>query len=179
MTQAFTGALLDRADDARRRDADWLASLREHPGARAIMAGSRGLQVDGSRLARVPLNGASADFLLGLDAQGPLFAVDEDAPQAGVPPLIGAGGVRGEPPAASADRIGRRQAAMSFSQEDGGLAAYAAALLNWHRRHRFCANCGNPTDVGEAGLVRNCPVCGAEHHPRTDPVVIMLVTDGN
>jgi NAD+ diphosphatase len=174
---AFTGALLDRADDARRRDPEWLASQRAHPGARAIVAGSGGLRVEGSRLARVPLDGAPADFLLGLDADGPLFAVDEDAPAGGVPPLIGAGGPRGEPPATSAERIGLRQAAMVFSQEDGGLAAYTAALLNWHRRHRFCANCGQPTGIGEAGLVRSCPVCGAEHHPRTDPVVIMLVTD--
>ncbi len=176
---AFTGATLDRADDARRRDAAWLASQRAHPGARAIVAGNGGLRVDGAKLARVPLDGAPADLLLGLDAEGPLFALDEDAPADGVPPLIGAGGARGEPPSASADRIGLRQAAMILSQEDGGLAAYTAALLNWHRRHRFCANCGQPTAVGEAGLVRNCPVCGAEHHPRTDPVVIMLVTDGD
>ena len=179
MTQAFTGATLDRADDARRRDAAWLQSLREHPGARAIVAGASGVRVEGSKLARVPLDGARADFLLGLGADGPLFAVDEDAPGDGVTPLIGAGGVRGEPPASSAERIGLRQAALVFSQEDGGLAAYAAALLNWHRRHRFCANCGRPTTIGEGGLVRNCPVCGAEHHPRTDPVVIMLVTDGD
>jgi NAD+ diphosphatase len=178
MTQAFTGAILDRVDDARRRDSDWLASLREHPQARAIVAGSGGVRVNGTKLARVPLNGAPTELLLGLDADGPLFALDEDAPAEGIPPLIGAGGPRGEPPTASAQRIGLRQAAMVFSQEDGGLAAYTAALLNWHRRHRFCANCGQPTVVGEAGLVRKCPACGAEHHPRTDPVVIMLVTDG-
>jgi NAD+ diphosphatase len=179
MTQAFTGAALDRADDARRRDAGWLASLRAHPGARAIVAGTGGVRVDGSRLARVPLDGRPADLLLGLDAEGPLFALDEDAPADGLPPLIGAGGARGEPPAPSADRIGLRHAAMVLSQEDGGLAAYTAALLNWHRRHRFCANCGQPTDVAVAGLERDCPACGAQHHPRTDPVVIMLVTDGD
>ena len=178
MTQAFTGAILDRVDDARRRDPDWLASLREHPQARAIVAGTSGLRVNGTKLSRVPLDGAPTELLLGLDAEGPLFALDEDAPAEGIPPLIGAGGPRGEPPTASAQRIGLRQAAMVFSQEDGGLAAYTAALLNWHRRHRFCANCGQPTNVGEAGLVRRCPACGAEHHPRTDPVVIMLVTDG-
>ena len=57
--------------------------------------------------------------------------------------------------------------------------AYAAALLNWHRRHRFCAACGALSEVGEAGLVRACPRCGTEHHPRTDPVVIMIVADGD
>src|SRR5689334_18515580 len=124
MTQAFTGATLDRADDARRRDPEWLAGAREHPRARAIVAGTGGVRVEGPRLARVPLDGRPADLLLGFDAEGPLFALDEDAPADGLPPLIGAGGQRGEPPAPSADRIGLRQAAMVFSQEDGGLAAY-------------------------------------------------------
>jgi len=71
-----------------------------------------------------------------------------------------------------------REAGALMTQEDGGLVAYAAAIINWHRRHRFCANCGNPTHVGEAGHVRECPRCGAIHHPRTDPVVIMVVHDG-
>jgi NAD+ diphosphatase len=176
---AFTGAVLDRADDGRRRDPEWVAGLREHPGARAIVAGDGGVRVEGRALARVPLDGAASDFLLGLDEHGPLFAVDEDPAGDGVPPLIGAGGRRGEPPAGSGgERVGLREAAMVLSQADGGLIAYAAALLNWHRRHRFCANCGQPTDIVEAGLVRTCPICGAEHHPRTDPVVIMLVSDG-
>jgi NAD+ diphosphatase len=38
---------------------------------------------------------------------------------------------------------------------------------------------GAPTDVAEAGLTRACPRCGTHHHPRTDPVVIMLVEDGD
>jgi len=59
------------------------------------------------------------------------------------------------------------------------MVAHAVGLLNWHRRHRFCANCGAPTEAREAGHVRVCPACGAHHHPRTDPVVIMLVTDGD
>jgi NAD+ diphosphatase len=33
--------------------------------------------------------------------------------------------------------------------------------------------------VTDAGHLRRCPSCGAEHHPRTDPVVIMLVHDGD
>ena len=28
-------------------------------------------------------------------------------------------------------------------------------------------------------MTRRCAACGAQHHPRTDPVVIMLVTDGD
>jgi NAD+ diphosphatase len=200
---AFTGAALDRAGDSRRRDPDWIAEQRAHPGARAVVAGDRGLRVAGARLELVPLAEAerSGDepagpagngepnpgrgrcaypYLLGLDEHGPLFAVDEDPPREGRVPMVGSGGVRGEPPAsAGQDRVPLRQAAALLSHADGGLAAYTAALLNWHRRHRFCAACGHESDIVEGGLTRLCPNCGAEHHPRTDPVVIMLVTDGD
>jgi NAD+ diphosphatase len=56
--------------------------------------------------------------------------------------------------------------------------AEAKALLAWHARHRFCANCGQPTDMAQAGWKRVCPGCNIEHFPRTDPVVIMLAVDG-
>jgi len=56
--------------------------------------------------------------------------------------------------------------------------AEAKALLHWHARHRFCANCGAPSRVVESGWRRDCPACKAQHFPRTDPVVIMLAIDG-
>jgi NAD+ diphosphatase len=179
---AFTGVALDRAGDSRRRDPEWLAEQLAHPGARAVVAGDRGLRIAGDRLELVPLselNGAEP-LLLGLDADGPVFAHDEDPPRDGRVPMVGSGGVRGEPPQGSGeDRMSLRQAAATLSRTDGGLAAYAAALLNWHRRHRYCSACGKPSDIVEGGLTRLCPACAAEHHPRTDPVVIMLVTDGD
>jgi NAD+ diphosphatase len=56
--------------------------------------------------------------------------------------------------------------------------AEAKAILNWHARHRFCANCGALTAAVQGGWRRDCPACSAQHFPRTDPVVIMLATDG-
>jgi NAD+ diphosphatase len=56
--------------------------------------------------------------------------------------------------------------------------AEAKALLHWHARHRFCANCGAPTRVVEGGWRRDCPACNGQHFPRTDPVVIMLAING-
>jgi len=56
--------------------------------------------------------------------------------------------------------------------------AEAKALLAWHARHSHCPNCGARTDVVQAGWRRDCPACGAEHFPRTDPVVIMLAIAG-
>jgi NAD+ diphosphatase len=63
--------------------------------------------------------------------------------------------------------------------EELGLLAMAKSMLDWHRRHRFCANCGAPTEASQAGFRRDCPACAAQHFPRTDPVVIMLVTHGD
>ena len=58
-----------------------------------------------------------------------------------------------------------------------GALAQARALLNWHARHGFCAVCGTATTATLGGLRRDCPHCGAQHFPRTDPVVIMLAVD--
>jgi NAD+ diphosphatase len=64
-------------------------------------------------------------------------------------------------------------------QDQAAMLAAAKALMNWHARHRFCSNCGSPTEVAVAGWRRDCPVCKAIHFPRTDPVVIMLAVDGD
>jgi NAD+ diphosphatase len=60
-----------------------------------------------------------------------------------------------------------------------GVLAQAKSLLHWHARHRFCSQCGAATQAAEAGWKRACPACSAQHFPRTDPVVIMLVCDGD
>ncbi|HEY4985845.1 MAG TPA: NAD(+) diphosphatase [Bradyrhizobium sp.] len=57
--------------------------------------------------------------------------------------------------------------------------AMAKSMVSWHQRHGFCANCGTRTAMKEGGWKRDCPNCKAEHFPRTDPVVIMLVTSGD
>jgi NAD+ diphosphatase len=57
--------------------------------------------------------------------------------------------------------------------------AMAKSMVNWHQRHGYCANCGQRTAMREGGWKRECPGCKAEHFPRTDPVVIMLVTHGD
>jgi NAD+ diphosphatase len=63
--------------------------------------------------------------------------------------------------------------------EELGILAMAKSLLDWHSRHRFCANCGAPTQPAQAGFRRDCAACNAQHFPRTDPVVIMLITRGD
>jgi NAD+ diphosphatase len=63
--------------------------------------------------------------------------------------------------------------------EELGLVATAKSILDWHRRHRFCAACGTRTAPAQSGFRRDCDSCGAQHFPRTDPVAIMLVARGD
>ncbi|MFB9430733.1 NAD(+) diphosphatase [Streptoalloteichus tenebrarius] len=60
---------------------------------------------------------------------------------------------------------------------DAGLLTAAVALLNWHDAAGFCSACGSPTRRVKAGWARDCPACGREEYPRTDPAVICLVHD--
>jgi NAD+ diphosphatase len=159
----FAGEALDRAGP-HRRDEAWLAARLADPATRVVAASEAGVVVDGDRPRMFAVDELPEGLelvLLGVDGDGhAVFAADPGDELPG-------------------ERRGLRDLAPVLSQAEGGMVAHAVGLLNWHRRHRFCANCGAPTVAREAGHVRVCPACGTQHHPRTDPVVIMLVTDGD
>ncbi len=71
-----------------------------------------------------------------------------------------------------------RTAGPSLSRADAGLVVQAQALAEWHRAHRFCPRCGGGLVTGGGGYVLTCEGCSRQQFPRTDPAVIMLVTDG-
>jgi NAD+ diphosphatase len=73
---------------------------------------------------------------------------------------------------------GLREVGALLGDRDAGLLVHAVALANWHATHRHCPRCGGPTGPVKGGAVRRCEADGSEHFPRTDPAVIMLVTDG-
>jgi len=60
---------------------------------------------------------------------------------------------------------------------DSGIVAQARAQLDWHRRNRFCAECGHTMQPERGGQIRRCSGCGKHIFPRTDPVAIMLIID--
>lgn len=68
-----------------------------------------------------------------------------------------------------------RSAVQNLEPHDASILAQAKSMIDWHRRHGFCATCGTPTVLKEAGYMRQCNNCGAQHFPRTDPVVITAV----
>ena len=70
-----------------------------------------------------------------------------------------------------------RSAAEMLSTPEAGILAQGRAQINWHNRHGFCSVCGHATVVLRGGQKRQCPGCQAEHFPRVDPVIIMVVSD--
>ncbi|MDT7545980.1 MAG: diphosphatase [Actinomycetota bacterium] len=73
---------------------------------------------------------------------------------------------------------GLREVGALLDDRDAGLLVHAVGLANWHATHTHCPRCGAPTASTKGGSVRRCSADGTEHFPRTDPAVIMLVTDG-
>jgi NAD+ diphosphatase len=163
LQRPFTGMPLDRASTLR-KDPQEIARLLEMAARRTLLAGRDGIVLHDGELWRTTLTPPDP-ILLGLDRGRALFAADLDAlPEAERRRLL-----------EDSQLISLRDAAANLPRPEAGLAAYLTALLGWHRRHRFCANCGAATEIVEAGYSRHCPRCGADHFPRTDPVVIMTV----
>lgn len=161
MTPGFTGGLLDRADHLRHDDNAFAAALGNWQ-ARLLKLHDFEPEVTQEGLLGWEMLTEAPDeaefVLLGLDNGRPRFAAV--LPGAGAPPPF-----RSPHLFAALDQL-----------QPGEAATYAAArsLIDWHARHRFCANCGSPTGMFRAGWGRRCPSCGAEHFPRVDPVVIMI-----
>lgn len=170
----FAGNPLDRAGD-RRNDADWLAEQGANPEALAMMLwqgrplleetakGPRLAWTDLTR-ARAMVDEADHELFLGLWKGAPVFAVEfEGAADPTTGPVAGHG-VFTE----------LREAAAVLPDADAAMAGAARSLFDWSRRHGFCANCGQPTQLISGGWKRTCPACSTEHFPRVDPVTIML-----
>ncbi|MEO1239143.1 MAG: NAD(+) diphosphatase [Pseudomonadota bacterium] len=121
---------------------------------------------------------------LGRDGDGALFAVDLDrwSPDE-MPETLGAFLDTSEQRHPDLPRgaafVELRTVLAALDARGAELLATAKAVLGWHRSHGFCARCGAPSVMAEAGWQRLCPSCGARHFPRTDPVVIMLILSGD
>jgi NAD+ diphosphatase len=70
-----------------------------------------------------------------------------------------------------------REVGVLLSDRDAGLFVTLQGLANWHASHTHCPLCGSATEPDQSGWVRRCSRDGTEHYPRTDPAVIMAVTD--
>ncbi len=164
---ALSRGTVDRVT-RRRTDRDWIDAAWKDPRTRVLVVWH------GQALARLGDEQAELRFvapeeapdgvrlLLGQDADGIVyFGVDAELPPA-------PGGFRA---------ISLREVGTLLSDRDAGLLTHAVALANWHDTHTHCPVDGTPTVPDPGGHSTTCPADGTEHFPRTDPAVIMLVTD--
>jgi NAD+ diphosphatase len=169
---------LDRMSE-RRDDAAFIAALQHDPEARTlVLVGDNALlQREGDDFHALYTFDEAKRFgepreiaFLGHDGTGGIFASQFD-PEVGTA-LHGQGGLTS---------IDLRSIALQglVSPKMVGALGQAKSVMYWHAHHRFCANCGAPTRVTAAGWRRECESCGTHHFPRTDPVAIMLATDGD
>ena len=147
----FSGPGLDRADYLRANDEE-LRRLAGSPAALELVWRDGLPALDGG--SRLELRSATCtDLFLGLQDGSPVFCSCQgefgDAWKAF--PLLAI-----------------------LEPRDAPLLAAALSLARWHALHRFCANCGNLSEIVRGGWSRRCPACGAEHFPRVDPVAIMI-----
>ncbi|MCB1334109.1 MAG: NAD(+) diphosphatase [Roseivivax sp.] len=191
-TVTFGGSCLDRAADLR-ADVPGLARALTDAAARTILTWRGKILVTGDAelaLMRVPmdhpaLRGARAEpILLGREEGAPRWAHDlagwtpdegQDLPTPGFLDQT----EQTHPDLPGARFVELRSVMTRLSPRDAELAATAKGLQAWHATHGFCARCGQASVIHMGGWQRICPACGGQHFPRTDPVVIMLITRGN
>jgi NAD+ diphosphatase len=175
---AFAGSPLDRVS-AMRRDEAWLAEMlrREdscflplHRLEVPVTEMEPGQLFWGDRSWLAQAGGDAPTVLLGVWKERAHFAFDASAVSSPERAFDLAGLARFDNLRAVVPRL---------SIEESAIAAQARSLVDWHQRHRFCAVCGAGTEPAGGGTSRRCPSCEAEHFPRTDPVAIVVVTDGS
>jgi len=176
--QAYSGSLLERAA-ALRGDEVKLAAFLTHPRAGVYVVGGESIVLKAQGAAPDPLFSPDEARALGVARETVFLGLLHDAPRFGVgidPAAIEALKAR-----ADLKLIDLRTIAMQGEIDAVHVPplAEAKAILGWHARHRFCPNCSAATVLTQAGWRRDCPVCKAEHFPRTDPVVIMLPIKGD
>ncbi len=167
-TLALARGTVDRVTH-RRNDKPWLDAAWADPRTRVLVVS------DGRALVRFD-DGEHADLVLAPPAEAPAgtrFLLGQDAD--GVVYFGVSGDLPAAPPPTRVTSL--REVGALLGDRDAGLLTHAVALANWHDTHTHCPVDGTPTVADPGGHSTRCPADGTEHFPRTDPAVIMLVTD--
>ena len=173
----FADNPLDRGD-RQRRDAAWLSESAKNPASRFLVMPELDVPLDDGHEPTLNWLGARDLKWFGVDGEPAFLGLKDGVAHFAVyvPASSGAAArLRSDDSIRFADA---RSAAGFLSGHETGILAQARAQLDWHNRHGFCSVCGHPTEMERGGHVRKCPACKAEHFPRTDPVAIMLVHNG-
>ena len=177
LPHVFADNPLDRGD-VQRRDEVWLKRSAEDPESRFLVMPELDVPLDDGGEPTLSWLGARDVKWFGVDGDPVFLGLMDGVSHFAVyvPASSGAAArLRSDDSIRFADA---RSAASFLSGRETGIVAQARAQLDWHNRHGFCSVCGHRTEMGRGGHVRKCPACNAEHFPRTDPVAIMLVHNG-
>ena len=176
--QAYSGSLLERTA-ALRGDEGKLAAFLKHPRAGVYVVGGESIVLKAQGAAPDPLFSPDEARALGAARETVFLGLLHDAPRFGIG--IDQAAIEALKARADLKLIDLRTIAVQGEVDTVHVPplAEAKAILGWHARHRFCPNCSAATVLTQAGWRRDCPVCKAEHFPRTDPVVIMLPIKGD
>jgi NAD+ diphosphatase len=175
----YSQSSLDRAAP-RREDDVWIRAQLEDPETlfvpvwrnRNLISGTEQRQpeavyITGEAAGALRMAGGPWSFLGLLDGR-PVFAIDISTADDPLPLL----------PAQLGTFVDLRSVGWGVPKPEAAILAHARGLMHWRARHRFCGVCGAPCEPRSAGHMMRCTACNAEHFPRTDPAVIMLITRG-
>ena len=176
ISHVYAGNPLDRGD-RERRDSNWIADRATDLGSKFLplwdlevlvsegpLNGLGWLGIEELRRLRVD----TSVIFLGLLEETAYFTIDVSESERTVRGLLESGNRR---------FVDARSATELLNGSDAGIVAHARAQINWHNRNGFCSICGHETFVKRGGQVRQCSKCNTDHFPRTDPVVITVVSD--
>lgn len=146
----------------RRTDEDWLAEVWASDTTRVlVVAGTRVQLVDGAYAWTSTADAPDGvKVLLGERDGAVYFAVIVDSADAGE------------------DWFPLRGLVLAVTEDEAALVVHAIGIAEWIWATRHCIRCGGTYEVLHLGHVLRCTDCGREEFPRTDPAVIMVVTDG-
>lgn len=176
----YSSSPLDRIA-TRREDAAWIEQQLDDPDTlfvpvwrnRNLVRGvdekaPEAVYISGEVARAARMHGGPWAFL-GMLEERAVFAVDISTAEDPVPLL----------PPELGKFVDLRTVGWGVPKPEASVLAHARGLMHWRARHRFCGVCGAVCDARSAGHVMQCTACEAQHFPRTDPAVIMLVHRGD
>jgi len=182
-------------DAARRNDANYLNSLKDSPNTSYILVTACGEVAikSGHVYGQAPHGGLTPPDLAHMEAEQLLELSHAQVAQLPFSPqepyYLGKYGeksylaLRVEAPSQQLEENCQycfaplRAVAGMLEPYQGELAAAAVALATWDKNTKFCERCGASLKLACAGWEKHCTACAHITYPRTDPAIIVAITD--
>lgn len=178
ISHVYSSNPLDRGE-SQRRDEDWISDRAKDPLSKFLPLWDLNVLISESPQTGLAWIGAAelerlgistGAILLGMQEGAAHFAVDISKNGSAVKELQESGDRRFEDARAVTEVL---------DGAESGIVAQARAQINWHSRNGYCSICGHETSIRRGGQVLHCSNCDTDNFPRTDPVVITVVSDGD